>query len=100
MSNTPVKSFEDDFEDVGRFSETDSTHFSSGHDGDDERDEVKEVKKMSQKDTSRVIFWRFAATTVLLLTAVAVTLTTYKFLIDGEEEDFETAVSNRNCDCI
>jgi hypothetical protein len=50
---------------------------------------------MSQKDTSRVIFWRFAATTVLLLTAVAVTLTTYKFLINGEEEDFETAVSNR-----
>ena len=57
-----------------------------------ERDEVKEVKKMSQKDTSRVIFWRTAVTVVLLLTAVAVTLTTYKLLKKAQNDDVETAV--------
>lgn len=57
------------------------------------RDEVKEIKKESRKDTLRVHTWRFLTAVLLLLTATAVTLTTY-FLLDAEEEhNFETAVS-------
>jgi uncharacterized membrane protein YcjF (UPF0283 family) len=58
-----------------------------------ERDEVKEVQKMSQKDTSRVHMWRFVVTCVLALTAVAVTLTTYRVLTDEQQRSFDTAVS-------
>ena len=59
---------------------------------EDERDEVKEVQKMSQKDTNFVVFWRFLVTIMLLITAVVVTLTTYRFLLNEQTEDFETAV--------
>ena len=83
-----------DEEDVDYFREdTTASDFSSGDTPSEERDEVKEVQKMARKETARVVFWRVAVTVVLLLTAVAVTLTTYRFLINEEEEDFETAVS-------
>jgi Tfp pilus assembly protein PilO len=59
----------------------------------EERDEIKEVMKMSQKDTRRVIIWRFAVTIMLLVTAVAVTGITYKFLLDEQQEDMQSAVS-------
>ena len=59
----------------------------------DERDEVKEVKKSSLKDTRRVNVLRLATTFVLLLTALLVTLTTYRFLKNEETNNFETAVS-------
>ena len=59
----------------------------------EERDEKKEVYKMSAKDTFRVKLWRGAVTIVLLITALAVTLSTYKFLKAEEKESFEVAVS-------
>ena len=58
-----------------------------------ERDEKKEVYKMSAKDTRRVQLMRLAVTLALLLTALGVTLTTYKFLKEEENNNFETAVS-------
>ena len=58
-----------------------------------DRDEVEEVRRMSSKDTSRILFWRVMVTMVLLLTAFAVTFTTYTFLAKQEKENFEIAVS-------
>ena len=58
-----------------------------------ERDEVKEIQKSSLKDTRRVNVLRLATTFVLLLTALLVTLTTYRFLKTEEKNNFETAVS-------
>ena len=58
-----------------------------------ERDEVKEVKKMSSKDTRRVNNWRLAALLALCLCAAAVTFTTYYFLKNEERKSFENAVS-------
>jgi hypothetical protein len=59
-----------------------------------DRDEVKEVRKLSSKDTTRIRCWRFVVTLVLLLTAFAVTFTTYILLQQQEHENFVTAVSN------
>jgi hypothetical protein len=57
-----------------------------------DRDEVKEVRKLSSKDTTRIRCWRFVVTLVLLLTAFAVTFTTYILLQQQEHENFVTAV--------
>jgi hypothetical protein len=57
-----------------------------------DRDEVKEVRKLSSKDTNRIRLWRLVVTVVVLLTAVAVTLTTYTLLQQQEEENFVNAV--------
>ena len=62
---------------------------------EEERDEVKEVQKMSQQDTNKVNLWRLAATLVLIAVACAVTYTTYRFLKLEEQSNFETAVSHR-----
>ena len=59
----------------------------------DERDEILEVRKGARQDTFNVRLWRFAMTGALLLTAVAVTLTIYKFLEREQQIAFETAVS-------
>jgi hypothetical protein len=50
-----------------------------GYDEEEEadRDETKKVRKLSSKDTTRIRFWRLIVTLVLLLTAFAVTFTTY-----------------------
>ena len=56
------------------------------------RDEVHEVRKMSSKDTKRLHFWRIVVTSVILLTAFAVTFTTYRLLKQQEDENFKTAV--------
>ena len=58
-----------------------------------ERDEVREVRKMSQKDTALVRRWRFAVTGMLLITAIIITFVTFSFLNDQEEANFVTAVS-------
>jgi uncharacterized membrane protein YcjF (UPF0283 family) len=58
----------------------------------DRRDEVGEVRKMSSKDTKRLRLWRIVVTGVLLLTAFAVTFTTYTLLKQQEDENFQTAV--------
>jgi hypothetical protein len=59
----------------------------------DERDEVLEVKKLTSKDTFRVQAWRCAVTLLLALTAVAVTMTTYRLLVKEQERIFIAAVS-------
>jgi hypothetical protein len=56
------------------------------------RDEVREIRKMSSKDTFRLRLWRIVVTGVLLLTALTVTLTTYALLQQQEEKNFQTAV--------
>ena len=58
----------------------------------DRRDEVGEVRKLSSKDTHRLRLWRLVVTCVLLLTAFAVTFTTYMLLKQQEDENFHTAV--------
>lgn len=63
-----------------------------------DRDEVEEIRKMSSKDTSRILFSRIVVTLVLLVTAFAVTFATYTFLAKQETENFEIAVSsNHKC---
>ena len=57
------------------------------------RDEVVEVRKMSSKDTKRLRLWRLVVTSVLLLTAFAITFTTYTLLKQQEDSNFQTAVS-------
>jgi hypothetical protein len=62
---------------------------------EEERDEVKEVKKHAARDTTFVRTWRVVVTGVLLTTALAVTLTTHHFLQKVDEKNFDTAVSER-----
>ena len=57
------------------------------------RDEVIEVRKMSSKDTNRLRLWRIIVTGVLLLTAFAITYTTFVLLKNQEDDNFRTAVS-------
>ena len=65
----------------------------------DRRDEVDEVRKMSSKETGRLRLWRLVVTSVLLLTAFAVTFTTYTLLEEQEDENFKTAVSFETVFC-
>ena len=60
---------------------------------DSSRDEVGEVRKMSSRDTFWLRLWRIVVTSVLLLTALAVTFTRYTLLQQQEEANFHTAVS-------
>jgi hypothetical protein len=71
-------------------SDDESYHENEGID----RDEVKEVRKLSSKDTTRIRCWRLVVTVVLLLTAFSVTFTTYILLQQQEHENFVTAVRN------
>lgn len=59
---------------------------------ENDRNEVEEVRKMSSKDMTRIIFSRVMVTMVLLLTAFAVTFATYTFLAKQETENLEVAV--------
>lgn len=58
----------------------------------DRRDEVREVRKMSSKHTFRLRMWRLVVTGVILMTALAVTFTTYNLLQQQEDKNFRTAV--------
>jgi len=78
------------------FDKNDSTTCEDKFSETEERDEVKEILKLTQKETRRVQIWRCAATGMLLLTAFAVTFTTYRFLKDEEKNNFETAVRYLN----
>ena len=68
---------------------------SSGSDQElpSERNEIKEILKMSKKDTRSVQVWRIVATCALLVTAFIVTCTSYLLLKQEEKNNFETAVS-------
>ena len=57
-----------------------------------ERDEVKELEKASAKETRRVVLGRAAVLGALLLTAIAITWTTFVFLNNDQTSIFETAV--------
>ena len=59
----------------------------------EERDEVREIKQWSSRDTRRIRLWRFLVTMSIVATAAAVTATTYLLLKQEETNDFETAVS-------
>lgn len=56
---------------------------------DNERDEIEEVHKFSQKDTTRIRFWRFVIVAVLLATACTVTLTTRNLLQKEQEKSID-----------
>ena len=57
------------------------------------RDEVKEVMKLSAKETSRVKTWRIVVALIMVMTGAAVTGTSYYFLRREEEKNFDEAVS-------
>ena len=63
-------------------------------DPSESRDEVKEIEKATRAETRRLRLWRVVVTAVLLLTALAVTLTTYDLLRKEQQKRFETAVCN------
>ena len=82
----------------------DRTNYPTSHHGgdssqDEERDEIQEIKKMSQQDTERVNVWRLVVFAVILAVAVTVTLTTFLVLKREEDNDFKIAVS-RSFHCI
>ncbi|CAB9505736.1 Receptor-type guanylate cyclase gcy [Seminavis robusta] len=78
-------------EDEDEYSLVSETMTDTGGAPSEERDEKKEVYKMSAKDTRRVRLWRFVVTAALLITALVVTLTTYRFLKNEETSNFEVA---------
>ena len=57
-------------------------------------DEEEEIRKLSQKETSRVRTWRILVFLALLVTAVSVTVTTYILLKQQEHENFQNVVSS------
>ena len=61
----------------------------------EERDEVKEILQLAAKETAWIRRWRILTTLVLLGTACAVTVTTYRFLESEQKSNFEQAVSQR-----
>jgi hypothetical protein len=56
------------------------------------RDEAEEIRKQSAKETARVKTWRILVGMALLVTAVAVTATTYHLLVQDEQNAFNTVV--------
>lgn len=60
----------------------------------EERDEVKEIREASKKDTARIRMGRIVMSLALLATSLAVTLTSFKFLKREEDDKFKTAVSS------
>lgn len=89
-------SLEDGFNEAGNRDSDDfgmDSTTNPGESSSDEHDEVQEVHKTTQGEKRRVHVWRAIATLVLLMTAVAVTLTMHKLLKDEEHSNFETAVS-------
>ena len=65
--------------------------------GTGDRDEVKEVMKLSAKETSRVKTWRIVVALIMVMTGAAVTGTSYFFLRREEEKNFDEAVSTQFC---
>lgn len=59
----------------------------------EERNEVEEVKKMTEKENRRVFIWHKLVTAIMIATAIAITVTTYKILKGENADDYLTAVS-------
>ena len=64
---------------------------SSSHGGG--RNEIEEIRKQSRVETARVRTWRILVTVALLITAIAVTGTTYTLLVNQEDKNFRNVVS-------
>jgi len=62
---------------------------------DQERDESAEIRKLAQRETTRVRIWKVILLAIIAATAAAVTAGTYRILKQEEEDDFETAVSKK-----
>jgi hypothetical protein len=60
--------------------------------GSGERDELLEVKKLSAKETRNIRLWRVIVTLTMLVAGTAVTVVAYQFLLEDEQESFESAV--------
>eukprot|EP00934_Nitzschia_sp_Nitz4_P007269 Nitzschia sp. Nitz4//scaffold229_size32011//3230//7371//NITZ4_007915-RA/size32011-processed-gene-0.6-mRNA-1//1//CDS//3329542847//7259//frame0 len=89
MDVNPLKGLET-LEEGSFDAEGSNNHGSTSTGTTSERDEVQEVLNVSKRETFRVSLWRLIATGVLILTAVAVTLTTYFFLNRQKTRSFET----------
>ena len=76
-----------------------TTHTTSQEEASSEaRDEIKEIRKLSAKDTAWIRRWRYTVLILLLVTAVTITFITYRMLINQENENFVTAVrKKKNC---
>lgn len=59
----------------------------------EQRDEVHAIKKEARGETIKVLTWRMITTAALIVTAVAVSWTSYSILEEQEQEGFKTAVS-------
>ena len=57
------------------------------------RDEVREIEKASKKDTNWIKIWRFLLIVTLGGTATAVTLVTFRFLEDEQDQTYKASVS-------
>ena len=64
-------------------------------DSSTQRDEAAEIRKQSSKETAMVKTWRNLVAVALMVTAVAVTATTYHLLVQDEQESFVTVVRNQ-----
>lgn len=102
QAQTPTQEFDESEWDDGSTNLNDSnsqlgtqkTNESSS--GEDDRDEVKQIQRLAAKETTWIRRWRFLTTLVLLGTACAVTMTTYRFLQEEQSKNFEQAVRANN----
>lgn len=77
-------------------SDNDSIQTEEDHQTNEIRDEIKEVRRIAERETARINFWRMVVASALVVTGVAVTMTTYYSLSSGENDKFQRAVSNKN----
>ncbi|CAB9520029.1 Receptor-type guanylate cyclase gcy [Seminavis robusta] len=82
---------EDSFGDIETTNGDYSTSHLHSNGAEESRDEVREVHKVSRKDTRRVQMWRLATLLALVITGVAVTVSTYDHLKKAEQKNFATA---------
>lgn len=60
---------------------------------DGSRDEIKEIERLSHKETTVIRTWRIVLLALLLLTAVSVTTVTYLLLKQKDENAYKALVS-------
>jgi uncharacterized membrane protein YcjF (UPF0283 family) len=69
--------------------------YSAPTDSNKRDDEVKQVQKLSQRETINVQLWRTVVLTLLVISGVAVATATHFFLRDAQETEFESNVSGK-----
>ena len=60
-------------------------------DGDEERDETKEVTKLASNETRNVRVWRMVVLAFLAISGAVVSMFTFKYLESGQTEDYVEA---------